>query len=74
MQPKTATRENSAAMKKLATLTRRLKLEFLCIFPAIKKAKAGNTKSKGVNPIAPQMATKSPKNGIAAEIRVMMMM
>jgi hypothetical protein len=61
-------------MKKLTSLTRRLKLWFLGIFPAFKKAKAGNTKSKGVNPTRTTDGYKISKNGIAAEIRVMMMM
>ncbi len=35
-----------------------------------RNASIGKMKSRGVNPIAPQSATKSPKNGMAAAIRV----
>lgn len=35
-----------------------------------RNANAGSTKSRGVNPTAPQIDTKSPKNGIAAETSV----
>ena len=36
----------------------------------LRSANAGSTKSKGVNPTAPQTDTKSPKKGIAAETSV----
>lgn len=70
MQPKIATIENQEAIKTFNGRIKRPSLEFLAIFPALRYAKAGNTKSRGVNPIAPQMDTKSPKKGIAAAIRV----
>lgn len=70
MQPKIATIENHIAIKILSGFIKRPSLEFLTMFPALRYAKAGNTKSKGVNPIAPQMETKSPKKGIAAAISV----
>jgi hypothetical protein len=43
---------------------------FLGSFPTFRNAKAGSTKSRGVNPTAPQTDTKSPKKGIAAATRV----
>lgn len=72
MQPKIATIENQEAIKTFNGRIKRPSLEFLvlAIFPALRYAKVGNTKSRGVNPIAPQMDTKSPKKGIAAAIRV----
>jgi len=70
MQPKIATTENQVAIKIFNGFIKRPSFEFLDMFPALRYAKAGNTKSKGVNPIAPQMDTKSPKKGIAAAIRV----
>lgn len=70
MQPRIATIENQVAIKIFNGFIKRPSLEFLVIFPALRYAKAGNTKSRGVNPIAPQIDTKSPKNGIAAAIRV----
>lgn len=70
MQPKIATIENQVAIKIFTDLIKRASLECLAILPTLRYAKAGKTKSRGVNPIAPQMDTKSPKNGIAAAIRV----
>ncbi|MFS7930686.1 hypothetical protein Hanom_Chr04g00347191 [Helianthus anomalus] len=67
MQPITATAENQVAIT-IFRIT--MGLEFLGIFPAFKCAKTGNTKSSGVNPMAPQMDTKSPKNGMAAATKV----
>ncbi|RZS22255.1 hypothetical protein BHM03_00054999 [Ensete ventricosum] len=67
MLPTTATMENHAAMVRCSTCITRRSLAFLGILPALRKAKAGKTKSKGVNPIAPQMDTKSPKKGIEAK-------
>lgn len=70
MQPKTATIENQVAIKIFNGRIKRPSLELLAVLPALRYAKTGNTKSKGVNPIAPQIDTKSPKKGIAAAIRV----
>lgn len=74
IQPKTATIENQVAIKMFNSFIKIPSLEFLAMLPALRYAKAGNTKSKGVNPIAPQMDTKSPKNGTAAAIRVTRLM
>lgn len=70
MQPKIATIENQIAIKTFNGRIKRPTLELLAVLLALRCAKAGNTKSKGVKPIAPQMDTKSPKNGMAAAIRV----
>lgn len=70
MQPNTATTENQEAIAKLRSCIERRSLVFLGILPTFKYATAGKTKSSGVNPIAPQMDTKSPKKGMAAAIRV----
>lgn len=70
MQPSIATKENQIAMAMLIICTRSFSLPFLGILPDFRKPKAGKTKSRGVNPIAPQMETKSPKNGMAAAVRV----
>lgn len=70
MQPKIATNEKQVAIKIFNGRRKGPSLELLGALPALRYAKAGNTKSKGVNPIAPQMDTKSPKKGTAAAIRV----
>jgi len=70
MQPNIATNENQVANKIFNGRRKVPSLESLAVLGALRYAKAGNTKSKGVNPIAPQMETKSPKKGIAAAIRV----
>lgn len=70
MQPKIATTENQVAIDMLKSRNKKLHTGLLGIFPAFRYAIAGNTKSSGVKPTAPHMATKSPKKGIAAAMRV----
>ena len=70
MQPNTATTENQVAIARLRSSIERRSFVFFGILPAFKYATEGKTKSSGVNPIAPQMDTKSPKKGMAAAIRV----
>lgn len=67
MQPITATAENHVAIR---MLKKKIGVEFFGNFPAFKCANTGNTKSSGVNPMAPHMDTKSPKNGMAAATSV----
>lgn len=73
MQPSTATAENQATIAKLRSSKDRYILVFWCLLLllAFRYAIAGNTKSSGVNPIAPHIDTKSPKNGMAAATSVM---
>lgn len=71
MQPNNATTENQTEIETLRICIATRSFLFFKVLPDLRKAKDGNTKSSGVKPIAPQMATKSPKNGIAAAIRVM---
>ena len=70
MQPKTATTENQAAIPRLRNISEWATVVFLGVLPAFRYAKAGKMKSSGVNPIAPQIETKSPKKGMAAEMSV----
>lgn len=74
MHPKIATAENHIATARLRNKIGNRRLAFLWILPAFIYAKTGNTKSSGVNPIAPQIATKSPKKGIAAATSVIRLM
>ena len=66
MQPNTARTENQVAIAKLRSCIERRHLASLGIHPTFKYTTEGKTKSGGVNPIAPQMDTKSPKKGTAA--------
>lgn len=70
MQPNTATTENQVAIARLRIISEYRIFVSLGAFPAFMYAKTGKTKSSGVKPIAPQIATKSPKKGMAAAIRV----
>lgn len=67
IQPITATAENHMAIT-MFNIT--IGLELFGNLLAFKCANTGNTKSSGVNPMAPHMATKSPKNGMAAATSV----
>ena len=67
MDPRIATIVYRTMIVTLTTHTKR----FLG-FRTVRYAMMGMMKSRGVKPIAPQRATKSPKNGMAAAMRVIM--
>jgi len=66
--------ENKIATAALIIFTAHCNPGLSGIVLVLRRASAGSTKSRGVNPTAPQTDTKSPKKGIAAETRVIMAM
>jgi len=62
--------ENKTATAALSTFTAYCDPRLSGSLLVFRSANPGSTKSRGVNPTAPQIDTKSPKNGIAAETRV----